>query len=212
MSTQSRSYRSPLREEQAQQTRERILAALGALMQEVEDGDDISMDAIAAAAGVERRTVFRHFATRDALYLAFFAWLNARLGVVSAPQTPAGMQDAIRDGFDSFDDQAAAIRAAIHSKPGREMRAATIPARREAFARCLAPATAGLPPGKRAQVEALAHLLYSAPAWEVLKEYGGLTGPQAGEAAAWALELILSAISPGGTASADTQTPKDRKK
>jgi hypothetical protein len=75
------------------------------------------------------------------------------------------------------------------------MRARSTPARAEAFARALAPALDGCPAAERQRVLALAHLLYSASAWEVMKDYGGLTGAQAGEAASWALELILSAVS-----------------
>jgi len=50
-----------------------------------------------------------------------------------------------------------------------------------------------LPPEDATRIEALAHLLYSAAAWEVLKDYGGLTGAEAGQIAAWALERLMSA-------------------
>jgi AcrR family transcriptional regulator len=202
MSIPRRSYRSPLREEQAQTTRERILAALGQLIASAGERDDISMDAIAEAAGVERRTVFRHFESRDVLFRAYFQWLNDTLGAEVAPRTPAEMAASLRSAFRSFDAHESAMRSAIHSRPGREMRSATIPARRDAFAACLASVTSGLSASDRARVEALAHLLYSAPAWEVLKDYGGLTGSEAGEAAAWALDVILSAVAPHGTTDA----------
>ena len=73
------------------------------------------------------------------------------------------------------------------------MRLANLPHRRAAFAASLAPLTSGMDPAQKARIEALSHLLYSAAAWEVLKDYGGLTGAEAGETAAWALELLLSA-------------------
>jgi hypothetical protein len=80
------------------------------------------------------------------------------------------------------------------------MRAGTIADRRRDFSAALAPALDKLSHVERQKIEALTHLLYSASAWEVLKDYGGLDGTQAGEAASWALELILSAINSGGTA------------
>ena len=209
MPSSPRRYRSPLRDEQTQQTRERILAALGGLMETAGERDEISMDMVAEAAGVERRTVFRHFESRDALFRACFQWLNTRLGAEPAPKTPAQLLASLRSAFRAFDAQEGAMRAAIHSPSGREMRIATVTARRAAFADCLAEVTAGLLPAERARVEALAHLLYSAPAWEVLKDYGGLTGDQAGEAAAWALEVILSAITPGNATLADA-SPADK--
>jgi AcrR family transcriptional regulator len=190
MTDSPRTYRSPLREEQAKATRERILAAAIDLMQAEEEA---SMEAIARAAGVERRTVFRHFETREALLGAAFQWLNDRLGVVVAPNDPGALAQAIRDGFARMDSLEGAVRAGLHSRAGREMRLANLPRRRAAFAASLAPVTAGLPPADKARIEALAHLLYSAAAWEVLKDYGGLTGAEAGQTAAWALERLLSA-------------------
>ncbi len=81
-----RSYRSPLRDEQAQATRERVLDALYALMAEAGEAGDITTEAIATRAGVQRRTLFRHFPTRDALFAAFWPWINARLGAHPSPR------------------------------------------------------------------------------------------------------------------------------
>lgn len=190
MSDSPRPYKSAVREEQAKATRDRILAAAVELMQTDEGA---SMDAIAKAAGVERRTVFRHFETREALLGAAFQWLNDRLGVVVAPGDPAALVQAIRDGFARMDRLEGAVRAGLHSRAGRDMRLANLPRRQAAFAASLAPVTATLSPAEKARIEALAHLLYSASAWEVLKDYGGLTGAEAGQTAAWALERLLSA-------------------
>lgn len=190
MTDSSRPYRSTLREEQAQATRDRILSAAIDLMQSDEDA---SMDTIAKAAGVERRTVFRHFATREALLTAAFEALNDRIGVVIAPGDPAALLQAVREGFARLDHFEGAVRMGLHSRAGRDMRLANLPHRRAAFAASLAPLTAGMNPAQKARIEALSHLLYSAAAWEVLKDYGGLTGAEAGATAAWALELLLSA-------------------
>jgi AcrR family transcriptional regulator len=190
MSDASRPYKSTLREEQAQATRDSILTAAIELMQSEESA---SMDAIAKTAGVERRTVFRHFETREALLTEAFQWLNDRLGVVVAPGDPAAMAQAIRDGFARMDGMEGAVRAGLHSRAGRDMRLTNLPRRRAAFEAGLAPVTATLDPVTKARIEALAHLLYSAAAWEVLKDYGGQTGAEAGQTAAWALERLLSA-------------------
>lgn len=194
-----RAYNSPLREEKSRETREAILTALFSLMSSAAMPDEIGMEAIAQEAGVQRRTVFRHFASKDDLLAAFWPWLNARIGASIAPATAQDIVDGPRQAFPLFDAHEAAMRAALHSRTGREMRMGTVPTRRRNFSRALDPALASLPAEEARKVEALAHLLYSASAWEVLKDYGGLTGTQAGEAASWALELILSAIGPGET-------------
>ena len=195
----ARAYNSPVREQQARETRESILQALFALMQSATMPDDIGMEAIAAQAGIHRRTVFRHFASKDELLAAFWPWLNQRIGASIKPETPRDVIDGPRQAFPLFDRHETAMRAALHSRTGREMRMGTVPARRKNFGAALAPALASLPAGEARKVEALAHLLYSASAWEVLKDYGGLSGTQAGETASWALQLILSAIGDGET-------------
>jgi hypothetical protein len=61
----------------------------------------------------------------------------------------------------------------------------------------LPPTEKRLVPPAAEKVDSLAHLLFSASAWEILKDYGGLTGTQARETASWVLEVILSAITSG---------------
>lgn len=195
-----RSYNSPVREEKLRETREAILSALLTLMQPSALPDDISMEAIASEAGIQRRTIFRHFANKDDLLLAFWPWLNARIGASTKPET---LQDVVAgplQTFPLFDRHEPAMRAALHSRTGRQMRLATVPARRLNFSAALAPLLDALPADQRRKIEALAHLLYSASAWEVLKDYGGLDGTQAGETASWALDLILSAAKSAETA------------
>lgn len=197
MSGTTRAYNSPLRERKAQETRESILAALYALMSDADAPDEIGMEAVAQKAGVQRRTIFRHFTTKEELLCAFWPWLNAKIGASPALHSVRDVVDGPREAFPRFDAHEAAMRAALHSRTGREMRMDTITGRRTLFAGALEPVLSQLPPATSRKVEALAHLLFSASAWEILKDYGGLTGAQAGETASWALELILSAVDPG---------------
>lgn len=193
----TRSYNSPLREGKARETREAILNALYRLMSASCMPDEISMEAIAAEAGVQRRTVFRHFPTKDDLLTAFWPWLNELMGASIAPQDIRDIIKGPQEAFPRFDAHEAAIRASLHSRTGRDMRTGMVASRRLRFAGALAPVLANLSPAEARRVEALAHLLYSASAWEVLKDYGGLTGAQAGETASWALDTILSAVGSG---------------
>ncbi|MEP9396427.1 TetR family transcriptional regulator [Mesorhizobium sp. KR2-14] len=193
----TRSYNSPLREGKARETREAILNALYRLMSASCMPDEISMEAIATEAGVQRRTVFRHFPTKDDLLTAFWPWLNELMGASISPEDVRDIVKGPQEAFPRFDAHEAAIRASLHSRTGRDMRAGMVASRRLRFAGALAPVLSELSPAEARRVEALAHLLYSASAWEVLKDYGGLTGAQAGEAASWALDTILSAVGSG---------------
>jgi AcrR family transcriptional regulator len=187
-----RPYNSPLRARQAEETGTQILAALERLLARQPE-TDVSFDLLAEESGVQRRTIFRHFPTREALFDAFWLWFNDRHGFVTTPARATDLIGGPRQTFPRFDALDGVIRASLHTPSGRAMRARVTPRRRAAFAAALAERLAAAPPAARARAEALAHLLYSAAAWEVLRDFGGLDGRAAGEAASWALETLIRA-------------------
>ncbi|MFN6954655.1 MAG: cupin domain-containing protein [Acetobacteraceae bacterium] len=189
MSTPRR-YNAAGRKAKARETEDRILAALAARLA-ADPAADISFDALAEAAGVERRTVFRHFPSRAALLGAFWSWIAERLGGEAMPTRPEDFLILPPRVFASFDTEDGLIRASLHTPSGQEMRSSRIGIRRDAFAAALAPATGRLPAEDAARIQALAHLLYSAAAWETLKDYAGLSGKAAGETVAWAFRRLL---------------------
>jgi AcrR family transcriptional regulator len=189
----TRRYESPLRQAQAEETRQRILAAVAELFEETPE-EALSFDAIAAKAGVQKRTVFRHFAGKDALLEAFWAWINRKVALRTWPETEADLLAMPPETFAGFDRHEGVIRAALTSRSGREMRLRANPERQAAFRRSLADATRGLDPARAEQAIAVIQLLYSAPAWHALKEYWRLDGREAGEAVAWAIGTLLDAV------------------
>ncbi len=77
-----RSYDSPLRQQQAQQTRDRILEAMVELL--AEGRDDVPMSRVAEVAGVSLRTVHHHFPDRDSRVEALADFIEQR----AVGQTP----------------------------------------------------------------------------------------------------------------------------
>ena len=77
--TRSRQYSSPLRERHAQQTRDLILDAVTALLEERRI-DEVTTREIAESAGVSERTVYRHFPDRDAILTGLSSRLVRSLG------------------------------------------------------------------------------------------------------------------------------------
>lgn len=196
MKKKTRIYRSPLREAQARETREAILRSVADWLQENPHGE-FTLDVIARRAGIERRTVFRHFPAKDALLAAFWNWINERVAPVTLPTSLGELLAAPRTTFVRFDAEEGLIRASLHSGPGREMRGAQIAERRRAFRAALAEATDHASPSERRKLECVAHALYSAAGWETMRDYAGATGEEAGAAASWALTVLAEAVRGG---------------
>ena len=87
MST-TRPYESPLRAEQMEQTRLRILEATADVLAD-DEVEEVTVPVVAMRARVSVRTVYRHFPTKDALFDAFGEWAEEsfQLVLLSYPET-----------------------------------------------------------------------------------------------------------------------------
>lgn len=126
---EGRTYRSPLRAEQADETRRRILDATIRVM--ARGIATLSVPAVAREARVSVPTVYRHFATKQDLLDALYPHVERRAGRAGfvAPTTIADLHDGILrllDTVDAFDDLA---RAAMASPAGEEARHRSMPRR-----------------------------------------------------------------------------------
>jgi AcrR family transcriptional regulator len=185
-------YHSPLREAQAAATSQRILEAVGVVL---ERGDEPTYALVAQAAGCQERTVYRHFPTREDLAAAFWDWQYSILGprdwtLGSEEQLVA----LIGRSFRAFDDHPELIKAMLHTRHGRAARL-TENDRRQAMAqRCVDDAVPGLDADRRRQAAAATQLLFSAAAWEVLRDYWDMDGAQAAATASLALTAMFEGL------------------
>jgi len=185
-------YHSPLRQAQAAATRERILQACTTLMR---DGSDLTYSAIALAAGVQERTVYRHFATKGDLQAGVWEWITSRLthtdfGARNADELVADMRSA----FAGFDASAPLIRSMLHSPEGVAVRVQQQPGRRAMFAACVDAAVPGAPPGAREQAAAALQVLYSAPSWDLLSTFWNMDADQAADTVELAIRSLLAGL------------------
>lgn len=185
-------YESPLRTEQAQATRERILAGVRTMFEQDPD-NALGFDELAIVSGVNRRTIFRHFPTKEALLEAFWNDANASLGVRFWPESEKDLTALPPALFASLDGIDGIVRASHASGAGRQMRLQANEERQAAFRKSLAEISKGLAPERSKQLEATVQLLFSATAWQTMKDYWSLSGEEAGKAAAWAIEALLNA-------------------
>lgn len=191
----ARAYSSPLRAEQAEQTRARIVQAAVDLLAEG-DADDLSMADVAERAGVSVRTVYRSFATRDDLLDGVIEWLSERI------LTRAGPPPDSRDSYVGLTpDVVRAVfeieplyRALYATRAGRESHRRTKGQRRVdvrgAFAEELA--TVGDDAARR--FSAVLHLVSSSQGALFMKDYWDLDPEDVGRALQWAIAALADAI------------------
>jgi AcrR family transcriptional regulator len=125
----SRSYRSQLRDEQAEATRDRILEAT---LRVIAGGiAGVSIPAVAEAAGVSVPTVYRIFGTKAALLEAVYPYSLRRANrrQLYMPTSYAELRDVLRILIDQIDSMDDLERAAMASPGAEEVRAATMPGR-----------------------------------------------------------------------------------
>jgi hypothetical protein len=102
-----------------------------------------------------------------------------------------------RTQFHEFNEREARVRASLSFSASTELRARGSLEGRPAFCRSLAHITRHLPAAEQRRLIAVCLGIYSAPFWQLLRDRGELTGDEPGEAAAWALAVLLKAAKAG---------------
>jgi AcrR family transcriptional regulator len=187
-----------LREQQREVTRDLILNAVARLLREGRLSEFTFAD-VAKLAGVSERTVYRHFLTRDELLQTFWGRMQAQL---STARARTGTEDPIWEGpltaFPYLDRHEALLRAVIVSPQAEEARKSLSAARRPTIERKVREAVGDLPEPLFTYVCAIVQLLNAPVAWQALKDDYGLTGAQAGRAAAMAIKALVDAVKEQG--------------
>jgi AcrR family transcriptional regulator len=185
-------YHSPLRQAQAAATRDRILAACASLMQ---SGADLTYSAVALAAGVQERTVYRHFPAKADLQTGLWEWITSRLTHTDfAPRTTDELVADMRNAFAGFDASAPLVQSMLHSPQGVEVRVRQQPARREMFRACVDSAAPRAPAEVRERAAAALQVLYSAPSWDLLRTFWNMDAGQAADTIELAIRSLLDGL------------------
>lgn len=179
-----------VREEYKEQTRARILDAAVALIEEAGE-TPLTMLAVAERAGVTDRTVYRHFETRDALVRATWSRMQQLVASQGFPRTAEAMIESPLRLFPRFDAARELVRASLYSPAGLDMRMSSNIERQEAMLSSVRDAFPNADEQWLRRRAAIAQLINSAYAWEVLRQYWDIEGEEAGKAAAEALAILL---------------------
>jgi AcrR family transcriptional regulator len=191
-------YASPLREEQKEATRQRILDTAGKLLED-RGLQDFSYAVIAEKAGVTERTVYRHFPSKEALMTGLWGWYQARTRYGPIAQTEQELLAQPLRTFPAFEQNEQVSRSLWLSPQGREFRLSNLEERKSGIRAAVADATRDLPPREARWIAAAIHLLNSGAALWTMKDYWGLSGEEAGKASALAMEMLLGAARQRGS-------------
>lgn len=185
-----RAYRSPLRQRQAERTRELILEAFASQIAE-EGLRDFTIPQVAKRAGVSLQTVWRHFPSREALADGLEEWL---LDLVNPPipQKPGDFERYIQSVFKDFEEHAPLFLAVIHWRLSGRMARRKRGERVKAFGKALAPITSNLDPSEARSAHAAISHLCSVLTWKTLKEESGLTAKEAAASVLWAVQTLIA--------------------
>jgi AcrR family transcriptional regulator len=192
-----RPYDSPLRERQAQQTRDGILDALVVLAGD-RRADEITTRELARSAGVSERTVYRHFPDRTALVEALsarFMHLSDRTRIdLHRLEDLQPMVVELMRVLEAHHVEARA-EAVLNADPRRYS-----PATRqhtEQFSDLVGVTFPDLDPDQQVAVAAVVRVLVSSQTWLRMREELGLTGERSGPVVAWAIGALMHEIERG---------------
>jgi AcrR family transcriptional regulator len=195
--SETRSYRSRLRAEQAEETRRRILDAA---MRVIAKGVlDISVPAIAREAGVSVATVYRHFRTKRDLVGAVYphAMRSAGLREVAAPRTLDELHDSVVEDFGQLDGLDEVTRAAMASPASEQVRRLSMPVRTAAFVRLADSIEPRPSPADRDRIARLLMILTGSSAQRMWREHFGLTVDEAADDIDWIVRAAAAATREG---------------
>jgi AcrR family transcriptional regulator len=190
----TRAYSSPLRAEQMEGTRLRILGAVTDVVADPAT-EEVTIPLVAERARVSLGTVYRHFPTREALFDAWAQWVDEtlRIRLHSYPESVDDLPEFALELYRSYDESEALVRAMMRPA-ARDVRQRTRRRRQRQFERAMSEVTQGLEPRDRLRALAVVYLLVSAPAWDAMRDQWGLRGEEAGKAAAWAIRVLTDEL------------------
>jgi len=169
-------------------------AILNASLEQLRErpAEPFSHETVAIRANVSARTVYRHFPTRNDLTAALWAKLRDETGT-RWPQVEKEIVPQLRRTFRQFEQVADLTRAAIAAAATTEYPVHGSSEGRAAFRQSLSVLIGALPRAEGKRLVAACVAIYSAPFWQMLRDRGQLSARDAEEAAATAMQALISA-------------------
>jgi AcrR family transcriptional regulator len=196
----SRAYGSPLRAQQAEETRERILDATVRVI--AEGLAFVSVPQVAREAGVSVPTVYRHFATKRDLLAAVYPHAVRRAGMdeLVIPRSMDELRGGLRAYFERTDSFGDLARAAMASPAAEDVRRINMPDRVAIFRRLTDSIEPKPSKADRDRIARLLVILTASSAVRLWRDQLGSSVEEAADDVDWVLRAaIASATSRNGS-------------
>ena len=194
MSTSPRPYNSPVRQQRAAETRARIVQAGAELVHSYRSWNwrELTVRAVAARAGVNERTVYRHFATERDLHDAILARLEEEAGVsVDGLDLHdfAGLTSQVISYLSTF-----AVEPRVVTDPSF---AALDQRRRAALLSAVEARTEHWTDRERVLAAAMLDVFWSVPTYERMRAAWHLSEDEVTQVITWMIALVEDAVARG---------------
>lgn len=194
MNRSTRTYESPLRQDQRDATRVRILEGLIRVI--ASDGvGEISIPAVAKEADVSVPTVYHHFGSKQTLIEAMGEYVAEKAGLSWTEEPlPNGVDDfmeMISELYRRSEGVDPAWRAAMATSAGGDARRAQMPRRLEVIEHVLRPLVGSMSEEDFVYLRNVVLILGSSAVRSAFKDYLGFEVEQAAETATWAIRRLL---------------------
>jgi AcrR family transcriptional regulator len=191
-----RRYDNSSRSERALATRRRIVDAAVKVL--ARGPDELSMPAVAEAAGVSVPTVYRNFPSKKALVDSVFERYTSTIDS-GWPSGAPGLDEflaRVPQVFERHDRVPRSLRAAMTGPTGRRARRDDMPARRtqvEAMVSAAEPKSAGFDNEDRERLVDVLIVLASSATRQAFEDYLGADATTAADRVTWAIRRLVNA-------------------
>ncbi|EGW37031.1 TetR/AcrR family transcriptional regulator [Desulfosporosinus sp. OT] len=187
-----RSYSSPLRCNQKEDTRNRILDTVAKMISEGRILD-FSVKDVAVRTGISYGTVYRHFPTRESFLEALYEEAS-EIMTQSAPFSPQSLNDIpVMAGktIEKFEESATLVQAFTIALLVNNVKPKSRYQRDQTIQEVVMESTPRLSSGGAKQVASIISHLCSSLTWATLRQRYGLNSTETAEAMNWVLQTLI---------------------
>ena len=188
----TRAYNSPLREDQMEQTRLRLLETMAEML--ADSSEDVTVALVAERAKVSVRTAYRYFPTKEAMFDAFNEWFAQQWGTPPLPISMADLPEMAARLLESFDRNERMVRAARRSTAGTEVRKRRKAGQVKAMWRVIKDYAPHLDDAEVTRINGVFMNLLGSEAWLAMRDTLGMTTPECIQAVQWGIAAVVAKI------------------